>query len=192
MFVRRATVVLGALRNWASAAPAIATLTVAPINTRTQAATWWRQAAAQLEARALRNLAIMFHNDVPLWILLKHTSGPTWPQRAPYTSEPSEASPPPTHSWQAHLAPAMYAQRGNPTVSSFSEGLMRRPIVSMTGLLFAGASLHSSPIAQRSGDQKATLFTGARLITDGDKPPIEDSSFSSMETRSSGLEDGAT
>ena len=54
---------------------------------------------------------------------------------------------------------------------------MRRLIVPITALLLAGASFHPSPAAQRSGDQKATLFTGARLITDGDKPPIEDSSF---------------
>jgi imidazolonepropionase-like amidohydrolase len=54
---------------------------------------------------------------------------------------------------------------------------MRRLIVPLTALLFTGASFHPSTAAQRSGDGKVTLFTGARLITDGDKPPIEDSSF---------------
>ena len=54
---------------------------------------------------------------------------------------------------------------------------MPRLIVPITALLLAGASLHPSTAAQRSGDLKATLFTGARLITDGDKPPIEDSAF---------------
>ena len=54
---------------------------------------------------------------------------------------------------------------------------MPRLIVPITALLLAGASLHPSTAAQRSGDLKATLFTGARLIADGDKPPIEDSAF---------------
>ena len=54
---------------------------------------------------------------------------------------------------------------------------MQRLIVQITALFLLGASLYPSPAAQRSGDQKAMLFTGARLITDGDKPPIEDSSF---------------
>ena len=54
---------------------------------------------------------------------------------------------------------------------------MPRLIVPITALLLAGPSLHPSTAAQPSGDQKATLFTGARLITDGDKPPIEDSAF---------------
>ncbi len=65
----------------------------------------------------------------------------------------------------------------SPEVSWLSEVMMRRLMVSMTALMLVGASLHPSPTAQRSGDGKATLFTGARLITDGDKPPIEDSSF---------------
>ena len=63
------------------------------------------------------------------------------------------------------------------TVSSFSEVMMQRLIVPITALLLAGASFHPSLAAQRSGDGKVTLFTGARLITDGDQPPIEDSSF---------------
>ena len=71
----------------------------------------------------------------------------------------------------------MSDKRGSPDVSRSSEVMMRRLMVSMTALLIAGASLHSSPAAQRSGDGTATLFTGARLITDGDTPPIEDSSF---------------
>lgn len=71
----------------------------------------------------------------------------------------------------------MSDKRGSPDVSRSSEVMMRRLMVPMTALLIAGASLHSSPAAQRSGDGTATLFTGARLITDGDTPPIEDSSF---------------
>lgn len=54
---------------------------------------------------------------------------------------------------------------------------MRRLIGPMTVLLLAGASLHLSVTAQQSGGGKSTLFTGARLITEGDKPPIEDSAF---------------
>ncbi len=54
---------------------------------------------------------------------------------------------------------------------------MRHLIVPITVLLLASASAYPSPAAQRSGEGKATLFTGARLITDGDQPPIEDSSF---------------
>jgi imidazolonepropionase-like amidohydrolase len=54
---------------------------------------------------------------------------------------------------------------------------MRRLIVPIAALSLAGAFLQPSPAAQRSGDGHATLFTGARLITDGDKPPIEDSAF---------------
>jgi imidazolonepropionase-like amidohydrolase len=62
-------------------------------------------------------------------------------------------------------------------VSSSSEVLMRRLIVPIAALSLAGVSLQPSSAAQRSGDGHATLFTGARLITDGDKPPIEDSAF---------------
>jgi imidazolonepropionase-like amidohydrolase len=55
---------------------------------------------------------------------------------------------------------------------------MRRLIVPIPALLLlAGASLHPSAAAQQSGGGRATLFTGARLITDGDTPPIEDSAF---------------
>ena len=54
---------------------------------------------------------------------------------------------------------------------------MRHLILPITALLLAGTPPYLSPAAQRSGDGKATLFTGARLITDGDRPPIEDSSF---------------
>ena len=54
---------------------------------------------------------------------------------------------------------------------------MRRLIISIAAAWLAGASTHPTAAAQQSGGAKATLFTGARLITDGDKPPIEDSSF---------------
>ena len=54
---------------------------------------------------------------------------------------------------------------------------MRLLIVPIAALLLAGASPHPSAAAQQSGGGKATLFTGARLIADGDKPPIEDSAF---------------
>ena len=53
---------------------------------------------------------------------------------------------------------------------------MRRLIVPITALLLAGAPPDRSAALQPSRGQ-ATLFTGARLITDGDKPPIEDSAF---------------
>ena len=54
---------------------------------------------------------------------------------------------------------------------------MRSLIVPVTALLLAGLSSPRSAAIQPPGSGKVTLFTGARLITDGDKPPIEDSAF---------------
>jgi imidazolonepropionase-like amidohydrolase len=54
---------------------------------------------------------------------------------------------------------------------------MRRLIVPIAALVLAGGSPHPSGAAQQPGGGTATLFTGARLISDGDKPPIDDSAF---------------
>ena len=55
---------------------------------------------------------------------------------------------------------------------------MRRLVVPLSILwLLAGSPFHPSAAPQQAGGRSATLFTGARLITDGDKPPIEDSAL---------------
>jgi imidazolonepropionase-like amidohydrolase len=54
---------------------------------------------------------------------------------------------------------------------------MRLLIVPIAALLLAAASPDPSAAVQQSRGGQATLFTGARLIADGDKPPIEDSAF---------------
>jgi len=55
---------------------------------------------------------------------------------------------------------------------------MSRFVFALAGLLlFADFSGHPSAAPQQTTRGGATLFTGARLITDGDKPPIEDSAF---------------
>jgi imidazolonepropionase-like amidohydrolase len=53
---------------------------------------------------------------------------------------------------------------------------MRRSIVPIIAVVLAGVSLHPSA-AQQPGASSQTLFVGARLIADGDRPPIEDSAF---------------
>jgi imidazolonepropionase-like amidohydrolase len=50
-------------------------------------------------------------------------------------------------------------------------------VAPIAALLVAGASPDPSAAVQQSRAGQATLFTGARLITDGDKPPIDDSAF---------------
>lgn len=55
---------------------------------------------------------------------------------------------------------------------------MSRFVFALAGLLLLAGSLRNPSAApQRTSSGGATLFTGARLITDGDKPPIEDSAF---------------
>lgn len=55
---------------------------------------------------------------------------------------------------------------------------MHRLTVPITAvLLMAGSLPHRAASPQPSSAGGSTLFTGARLITDGDKPPIEDSAF---------------
>jgi hypothetical protein len=53
---------------------------------------------------------------------------------------------------------------------------MRRLRWILSGLLLVAGSLLPSSAQQRP-PANATLFVGARLITDGDRPPIEDSAF---------------
>ena len=54
---------------------------------------------------------------------------------------------------------------------------MRRLIVPVCALLFAALSSAPMQGLQQSGGNRPTLFTGARLIADADKPPIEDSAI---------------
>jgi imidazolonepropionase-like amidohydrolase len=55
---------------------------------------------------------------------------------------------------------------------------MSRLVFALAGLLLlASSSRNPSATPQQTTSVDATLFTGARLITDGDKPPIEDSAF---------------
>src|ERR1700733_10087629 len=56
---------------------------------------------------------------------------------------------------------------------------MRRWILALPALLVLLLVLSNSirPSAAQQNKSGATLFIGARLITDGDKPPIEDSAF---------------
>ena len=55
---------------------------------------------------------------------------------------------------------------------------MRRLIFAVSGLLLlTGYSLHPSAAPQQASGGGVTLFVGARLITDGDRPPIDDSAF---------------
>ena len=55
---------------------------------------------------------------------------------------------------------------------------MSRFVFALVGLLLlADDSGLPSAAPQQTTSVGATLFTGARLITDGDKPPIEDSAF---------------
>ena len=54
---------------------------------------------------------------------------------------------------------------------------MRRLLWILSGLLLVAGSLLPSSAQQRTPASSATLFVGARLITDGDRPPIENSAF---------------
>jgi imidazolonepropionase-like amidohydrolase len=54
---------------------------------------------------------------------------------------------------------------------------MRRLIGSITALWLAAAAVLPSTVARQAAGGNATLFTGARLITDGDRAAIEDSAF---------------
>ena len=55
---------------------------------------------------------------------------------------------------------------------------MRRLKFAVSGLLLlAGSALHPSAAPQQTSGDGVTLFVGARLITDGDRPPIDDSAF---------------
>ncbi len=55
---------------------------------------------------------------------------------------------------------------------------MRRLVFALSAvLLLAGYSRHPSAAPQQTSGGGATLFVGARLIADGDRPPIEDSAF---------------
>ena len=55
---------------------------------------------------------------------------------------------------------------------------MSRFVFALAGLLLlAGSSRNQSATPQQTSSGGATLLTGARLITDGDKPPMEDSAF---------------
>jgi imidazolonepropionase-like amidohydrolase len=55
---------------------------------------------------------------------------------------------------------------------------MRRSVFIVSGLLLvAGFRLAPSAAPPQAPAAKATLFVGARLITDGDRPPIENSAF---------------
>src|SRR5437773_12423112 len=55
---------------------------------------------------------------------------------------------------------------------------MRRLCILLCALLLlSGSSIQPSAAPQQARSGAATLFTGARLITDADRPPIEDSAF---------------
>jgi len=58
---------------------------------------------------------------------------------------------------------------------------MRRMLAILPALflaaMLAGNAVRPSAAPQQATPSRATLFVGARLITDGDKPPIEDSAF---------------
>ena len=54
---------------------------------------------------------------------------------------------------------------------------MRRLMFAVPVLLLAGYALHPSAAPQQAPGGGVTLFVGARLITDGDRPPIDDSAF---------------
>ena len=55
---------------------------------------------------------------------------------------------------------------------------MRRVAFTLAGLLIlADSGPHASAAPQQAPAGGATLFVGARLIADGDRPPIEDSAF---------------
>jgi imidazolonepropionase-like amidohydrolase len=58
------------------------------------------------------------------------------------------------------------------------EAFMRRLVVIVAGLSWLAAYSWSTPAApQQTSPGGTTLFVGARLITDGDRPPLEDSAF---------------
>src|SRR5438128_3610894 len=55
---------------------------------------------------------------------------------------------------------------------------MRRLVLTLSGLLLlVGYSRHPSAAPPQASGGGATLFVGARLITDGDRPPIDNSAF---------------
>jgi imidazolonepropionase-like amidohydrolase len=60
---------------------------------------------------------------------------------------------------------------------------MRRRWFLLCALLLSGPSLRPSAALQQARPGGATLFIGARLITDADKPPIENSAFLVEEDR---------
>jgi imidazolonepropionase-like amidohydrolase len=71
---------------------------------------------------------------------------------------------------------ALTARRRWERIASQSEDTMRR-LFSLTALLLAGASLFPPPAARQMAGESTTLFVGARLIFEGDRPPIEDSAL---------------